>query len=192
MNVHQFHGEVPRVLRDGDDPETPGPRFTEPAAVDAEGAFEGTVQGLTIPASFSDLLAADATADLTLEGRVPMELPEEFSRISDFLNFPQDFFAVETDEGLFAASTVLNLPPDSTGVVVLTLHPAVGESARRGFPGREGEDPAGLAEMLEKVRGRAFWKSARGVAVLAGGAGLLLLLLAGGDSSSDEAISTIF
>ena len=36
---------------------------------------------------------------LTLEGRIPMDLPEEFSRLSDFLNFPQDFFTVETDEG---------------------------------------------------------------------------------------------
>jgi hypothetical protein len=36
---------------------------------------------------------------LTIEGRIPMDLPEEFSRLSDFLNFPENFFAVETDDG---------------------------------------------------------------------------------------------
>jgi hypothetical protein len=28
-----------------------------------------------------------------------MDLPDEFCRVSDFLNFPDAFFAVETDEG---------------------------------------------------------------------------------------------
>jgi hypothetical protein len=52
-------------------------------------------------------------SDLTLEGQVPMELPEEFSRISDFLNFPQDFFAVETDDGpvLVSKRHVISLAP---------------------------------------------------------------------------------
>ncbi len=34
-----------------------------------------------------------------LEGRIAMDLPDEFSRVSDFLNFPQNFFALETREG---------------------------------------------------------------------------------------------
>jgi hypothetical protein len=34
-----------------------------------------------------------------LEGRIAMDLPDEFSRVSDFLNFPQNFFALETTEG---------------------------------------------------------------------------------------------
>jgi hypothetical protein len=28
-----------------------------------------------------------------------MDLPDEFSRVSDFLNFPEDFFALETERG---------------------------------------------------------------------------------------------
>ena len=28
-----------------------------------------------------------------------MDLPDEFCRVSDFLNFPEAFFAVETEEG---------------------------------------------------------------------------------------------
>jgi len=34
-----------------------------------------------------------------LEGRIAMDLPDEFSRVSDFLNFPQNFFALETTQG---------------------------------------------------------------------------------------------
>lgn len=34
-----------------------------------------------------------------VEGRIAMDLPDEFSRVSDFLNFPEDFCALETDEG---------------------------------------------------------------------------------------------
>jgi hypothetical protein len=35
----------------------------------------------------------------SLEGRIAMDLPDEFSRVSDFLNFPQNFFALETAQG---------------------------------------------------------------------------------------------
>jgi len=34
-----------------------------------------------------------------LEGRIAMDLPDEFSRVSDFLNFPEDFCALETEVG---------------------------------------------------------------------------------------------
>jgi len=37
--------------------------------------------------------------DRTLDGLIAMDLPDEFCRVSDFLNFPDAFFAVETDEG---------------------------------------------------------------------------------------------
>jgi len=35
----------------------------------------------------------------TLHGQIAMDLPDEFCRVSDFLNFPQDFFALETESG---------------------------------------------------------------------------------------------
>ncbi len=34
-----------------------------------------------------------------VEGRIAMDLPDEFSRVSDFLNFPQNYFAVEMAGG---------------------------------------------------------------------------------------------
>jgi hypothetical protein len=39
-----------------------------------------------------------------VEGRIAMDLPDEFSRVSDFLNFPQNFFAVETAAGFILIS----------------------------------------------------------------------------------------
>jgi hypothetical protein len=99
--------------------------------------------------------------------------------------------AVETDEGLFVASGVINVPPATTSVIVLTLHPAVGESAGRGFPGSE-MDTVGMAELLERVRGRAFWKSPRGIAVLGGAGAVSLLLLAGKGNDSSETNASDF
>ncbi len=49
-----------------------------------------------------------------LTGRLAMDLPDEFSRVSDFLNFPQDFFAVERGEDgpvLVAKDHVIGIVP---------------------------------------------------------------------------------
>lgn len=48
-----------------------------------------------------------------LSGRIAMDLPDEFSRVSDFLNFPEDFFALETEEGpvLVSKRHVVSLQP---------------------------------------------------------------------------------
>ena len=60
--------------------------------------------------------------DRTVTGQIAMDLPDEFSRVSDFLNFPQNFFALETDHGprLVAKRHVLSLraleaPPAAPG-----------------------------------------------------------------------------
>jgi len=87
--------------------------------------------------------------------------------------------AVETPEGLYIATQTVNIPPDSTSAVELTLLGGPGGETVRAFPGSELRS-AGLAQMDEQLRGRAFWKSPRGIAIIAGAAGLLLLLMAGG------------
>jgi hypothetical protein len=50
---------------------------------------------------------------LVLDGRIAMDLPDEFSRVSDFLNFPESFFALETKSGpvLVAKEHVVSLLP---------------------------------------------------------------------------------
>jgi hypothetical protein len=49
----------------------------------------------------------------SLSGHIAMDLPDEFSRVSDFLNFPKDFFALETEDGpvLVSKSHVVSLVP---------------------------------------------------------------------------------
>ena len=51
--------------------------------------------------------------DRKLDGRIEMDLPDEFSRVSDFLNFPLNFFALETERGpvLVSKEHVVSLVP---------------------------------------------------------------------------------
>lgn len=51
--------------------------------------------------------------DRRLAGRIAMDLPDEFSRVSDFLNFPEEFFALETEDGpvLVSKRHVISLQP---------------------------------------------------------------------------------
>lgn len=58
--------------------------------------------------------------ELTLRGQIAMDLPDEFSRVSDFLNFPDDFFAVETEDG-----PVLVAKQHSTALTPHEIPPAV-------------------------------------------------------------------
>lgn len=68
--------------------------------------------------------------DRMLQGLIAMDLPDEFSRVSDFLNFPEAFFAIETDDGPVLVSKHL----------ATTLTPHERPPARGGSP--EDEDPA--------------------------------------------------
>ena len=100
--------------------------------------------------------------------------------------------AVETTEGLYAASQVVNIAPSGTATVVLTLapfQPATAGLARK-FPTRDVE-PSGLAEVRRKLRGREYWRSPKGVAIIAGIGGVALLALAAGSGSEVSASVTI-
>jgi len=98
--------------------------------------------------------------------------------------------AVLGDDGLFVSDQVINIPPNTLFAATLTLHLAVDPSATRAFPGIP-EQAVGQAVVAERLRGRAFWRSPRGIAILIGVAGVILLLLAGsgGDGSDDSTIT---
>jgi len=67
-----------------------------------------------------------------LEGHIAMDLPDEFCRVSDFLNFPQDFFALETADGpvLVAKRHVAALQPQEAPPAVPGVTDAgIGERA---------------------------------------------------------------
>jgi hypothetical protein len=99
---------------------------------------------------------------------------------------PYGYFdlAVESAEGIFVADQVFNVPPTGKSVLTFNLVPfsagAPGTADdRRSFPGTE-DDPVGVAQVEEKMKGADFWTSKAGIAILAGAGGTILLLLVGG------------
>ncbi|HKQ62048.1 MAG TPA: carboxypeptidase-like regulatory domain-containing protein [Candidatus Polarisedimenticolaceae bacterium] len=105
---------------------------------------------------------------------------------------PYGYFdvAVETRDGLFIGKQVVNVAPASDSVLTITLtpFPAGDTEARREFPGTE-RPATGIAEIRQKLTGHEFWKSPKGVGILAGAGGAALLAIAagaGGDNNSSS------
>ena len=104
-------------------------------------------------------------------------------------SLPYGYFdlAVETEAGVFAGNQVVNLAPASKMVVhFTTVEFGAGDPAARSFPGT-GEPSSGMARVREKVTGRQFWASAKGVAILTGGGAAALLYIASSGSDDDPA-----
>ena len=107
-------------------------------------------------------------------------------------DLPYGYFdvAVETPEGIFVADQVINLPPSgkATASLNLTEFEDAGSRPPREFSGSDAES-VGWARVNEKLRGKAFWKSTGGIAIIAGvgGVALLALALSGGDDSPASA-----
>ena len=103
---------------------------------------------------------------------------------------PYGYFdlAIETSEGLFVANRVVNLPPAGTAAVVFTVVPYEPTTASRArkHPASE-QEPSGLAELRRKPKGREFWRSPKGVAIIAGIGGAALLGIAVGSESEPNA-----
>jgi hypothetical protein len=64
-----------------------------------EGVPPALVRKESTPVFRRELVSLRTGQGLTLDGHIAMDLPDEFSRVSDFLNFPEEFFAVETASG---------------------------------------------------------------------------------------------
>jgi hypothetical protein len=159
-------------------PGVPGTSKIEGKILDAAGAKVRDARVLAYHLSSETLFTSEPTGG---EG--------EF-RITDL---PYGYFdlAVETSSGLFVADRVVNLAPAGSVVVIFTLapfRPGDAGQARR-HPGRE-VDPSGTASLSRKPKGREFWRSPKGVAIIAGVAGAGLLAIAVG--SDDEFQATAF
>ena len=93
--------------------------------------------------------------------------------------------AIETSEGLFVGNQVVNLPPTGKAVVNFRIAPfdSTTGNAERNFPGST-TTSEGVAAVREKQTGRDFWRSAKGVAILAGTGGAILLAIAADDGDT--------
>lgn len=111
-------------------------------------------------------------------------------------DLPYGYFdlAVETPDGLFVGNQVVNLPPaGKVGVVLKVGAPAPtagGPGQAREFPGSD-QTAMGMAEVRERLAGRDFWRSPKGVAVIAGAGALSLLALAGSAGSTKKSSPTL-
>jgi len=108
---------------------------------------------------------------------------------------PYGYFdlAVETSDGLFVANQVVNVPPAGKASISMALATeaqaaAMGDAQARVFPGAQVQ-PSGVAAVSEKSTGKDFWRSPKGVAIIAGGGALVLLAIAGGGSSNSNSSS---
>ncbi len=106
---------------------------------------------------------------------------------------PFGYFDIEVldADGRFFGEKAVNVPPSSKIVVNLTVIRFDERSEEwklaRQRAGAEAE-ASGVAELAIKRRGRDFWKSNKGVVIIAGlGTGVLLAIAAGG---GDEAVAS--
>jgi len=97
--------------------------------------------------------------------------------------------AVEGPDGLFVGSNVVNIPPGSKAVINFTMTPFSAATATtdagRSFPGLDAAS-SGTATVMRKGTSKDFWRSPKGVAILAGTGGVILLVIAS-DSSTQSA-----
>lgn len=101
---------------------------------------------------------------------------------------------VERDAAVFASSEIVSLPPKGKVEVDLTLTRLDERSAAwwatrapLQLPGGQGQ-ATGIAEVRPEIGGRDFWKSKKGIAILAavGGAVLLAIVIGSRSSPSDR------
>lgn len=101
--------------------------------------------------------------------------------------------AVETPDGTFAANQVVLVPPSTTVAMTVTLTKFSEKSPAwwTGFEPRDlpggGKPSAGLADVRTKLRGKEYWKSPKGIAIIAGVSAAVLIAIAASSSGGDSA-----
>lgn len=103
---------------------------------------------------------------------------------------------VETAEGVYLGNMVVNVPPGGSIAVRLALTPDSGEHTERWTElvrpgGPRGENrAAGVAEVRTRPRGREYWKSPAGLAIIGGSASAILLAIAVSGDGGEPSPST--
>ena len=121
-------------------------------------------------------LATEETFTTTTNGKGEFELT----------GLPYGYFdmAARSAVGLYVADQVANVSPTGKNIVEFRLQAfsASTQADRRAFPGGD-ETPVGLARVMDqRMVGESFWRSPKGISILAGGGALALLALTGGGS----------
>lgn len=101
---------------------------------------------------------------------------------------------VETPEGVYLGNIVVNVPPGGSVAVRLTLTTdSRGPEQRWAEPAPPGgveNHAAGVAEVRTRPRGREYWKSPAGLAIIGGSASAILLAIAASGDDEEASPST--
>ena len=105
-----------------------------------------------------------------------------------FVGLPYGYFdlAARSASGLYVADQVANVGPGGKNVIEFHLQGFSGSTRaeQRAFPGMD-EVPVGIARVLnQRMVGETFWRSPKGISIIAGGGELRLLFIAGSSDSS--------
>ena len=142
----------------------------------------------------TEIAGAVVSAYILETGQVVAAAPTGSSGEFDLSGLPFGYadLYVETSEGMFAGSQVVNLSPGgklsvSLDLSVLADKPSAWWSGRepKELPG-SGKKPIGVAEVRSRVRGKEFWKTPGGIATLSAIGGAILLAIAAGGGGSNE------
>lgn len=103
-------------------------------------------------------------------------------------DLPYGYFdlAVRSSDGLYVSDQVANVSPTGKNVIAFRLQSfnSSTRADRRAFPATD-EIPVGLALVIDqRMVGDSFWRSAKGISIVAGSAAVILLVLAGGSGST--------
>jgi len=101
--------------------------------------------------------------------------------------------SVETPDGVYVGSRIVDVAPSTKEKITVTLAPldaAAAADATARLPAGAGS-VGGEARVGERTTGRDFWKSPKGIAILAGGGTAILLWLATSGNSKETLASPL-
>jgi hypothetical protein len=154
---------------------------------------EGRILGEVIGPDGSKLAGATIIAYHLSTEEVFRSLPTDGKGHFELAELPYGYFdvAVQTDDGLFVADQVVNVPPSGKATMNMTLVAGTtSDTPPRGFAGLD--TPAtGVARVDAKQHGGSFWKSSKGIAVLGGVGAAVLLAIALSGNDDEQPVSPI-
>ncbi len=128
-------------------------------------------------------------------GKVYTSKPSDPSGEFEVEGLPYGYvdLSVETPEGVFVGNVVVNVPPGGSVGLRFSLTPyserpgELPDDRSRDAAAAPGKAVAGVAEIRTRPRGREFWKSPAGIAVIGGSGGAVLLGIAAGGGGKQAA-----
>ncbi len=144
--------------------------------------IESGIRGRVVSGDGTPLAGAVVRASSLQTGEETASAPTDRKGEFELSGLPHGYYdlAVETGDGLFAGNRVINVPPSGFGIVQLRIGASAADTDNSAY----GSRADGRATVERRLNRREFWRSPKGVAILAGVGGAGLLWLAASDGSN--------